>query len=116
MSETVPTREIRLALSGVEPGRPRRVELDGVAVAVVRLGDEVHAIGDTCTHAEVSLSGGEVDPDDATIECPRHGAVFDLRTGEALTLPATRPVPVFDARIDGDEIVVTVPTDREVTP
>lgn len=108
MTDTSELHEVRIPLDEVEPGSSRRIVVGGMPVAVVRIDDDVYAVGDTCTHAEVSLSDGEVDPDDATIECPRHGAVFDLRTGEPLTLPATRPVPVFDARIDGDQIVVTV--------
>ena len=84
-----------------------RVVLDGVPVAVVR--DEeghVHAIGDTCSHAEVSLSEGEVEG--CTIECWLHGSQFDLRTGQPLALPAIRPVPVYPVTIDGDDVLVDV--------
>ena len=82
-----------------------RVVLDGVPVAVVR--DEeghVHAIGDTCSHAEVSLSEGEVE--DCTIECWLHGSRFDLRTGKPTGLPATEPVPVFPTQINGDDVLI----------
>lgn len=84
-----------------------RVVLDGVAVAVVRdeAGD-VHAIGDTCSHAEVSLAEGEVV--DCTIECWLHGSTFDLRTGEPLALPAIRPIPIFPVTIDGEHVLVDV--------
>jgi len=84
-----------------------RVVVDGAPVAVVR--DEeghVHAIGDTCTHAEVSLSEGEVE--DCTIECWLHGSRFDLRTGEPTALPAIRPVPVYPVTLDGDDVLVDV--------
>jgi 3-phenylpropionate/trans-cinnamate dioxygenase ferredoxin subunit len=84
-----------------------RVVLDGVPVAVVR--DEaghVHAVGDTCTHAEVSLSEGEVE--DCTVECWLHGSRFDLRTGEPTALPAIRPIPVYPVTIDGDDVLVDV--------
>jgi 3-phenylpropionate/trans-cinnamate dioxygenase ferredoxin component len=84
-----------------------RVEVDGVPVAVVR--DEeghVHAVGDTCTHAEVSLSEGEVE--DCTVECWLHGSRFDLRTGEPTALPAIRPIPVYPVTIDGDDVFVDV--------
>jgi 3-phenylpropionate/trans-cinnamate dioxygenase ferredoxin subunit len=84
-----------------------RVELDGEPVAVVR--DEhghVHAIGDTCSHAEVSLSEGEVE--DCSVECWLHGSRFDLRTGAPLALPAIRPVPVYLVTIDGDDVYVDV--------
>ena len=86
-----------------------RVVLDGVPVCVVR--DEeghLHAIGDTCTHADVSLSQGEVE--DCTIECWLHGSRFDLRTGRPTALPAIRPVPVYPVTLDGDEVLVDVTT------
>jgi 3-phenylpropionate/trans-cinnamate dioxygenase ferredoxin subunit len=86
-----------------------RVVLDGVPVAVVRDEDgEVHAVSDTCSHAEVSLSEGEVY--DATIECWLHGSCFDLRTGEPTALPALRPIPVYPVTRDGDEVLVDVTT------
>jgi 3-phenylpropionate/trans-cinnamate dioxygenase ferredoxin subunit len=89
-----------------------RVVLDGVPVAVVRdeRGD-VHAIGDMCSHAEVSLSEGEVS--DCTIECWLHGSQFDLRTGAALSLPAIRPVPVYPVTID-DTGAVLVDVTKEI--
>ena len=71
----------------------RRVVVDGVAVAVVRIDDDVYAIGDVCSHANVSLSEGEVWCDEREIECPKHGSTFSLETGEPVTLPATQPVP-----------------------
>jgi 3-phenylpropionate/trans-cinnamate dioxygenase ferredoxin subunit len=88
-------------------GGARRVDVDGVAVCVVRIGDAFYAIGDTCSHAEFSLSEGDVWPDDCEIECPKHGAMFSLVSGEPQTLPATQPVPVFDVTLDGDTVVVS---------
>ena len=58
-------------------------------------------IGDQCSHADVSLSEGEVDVDECTIECPKHGSEFALETGEALTLPALKPVPTYEVTVDG---------------
>jgi len=96
-------------LSELDPAVPVRVVLDGVAVAVVRTEDDgVHAVGDTCSHANVSLSEGEVDG--CEIECWLHGSTFDLRTGRPLSLPAIRPVPVFPVTVDGDEVFVDVTT------
>jgi 3-phenylpropionate/trans-cinnamate dioxygenase ferredoxin subunit len=89
-------------------GEPRRVDIDGVAVAVVRVGDRVHAVGDTCSHANVSLSGGTVWCDELEIECPKHGSAFSLLTGEPATLPATQPVPVFAVEIVDGEVHVDV--------
>ncbi len=87
-------------------GFPTRVEVDGVAVCVVRVGDGLYAVGDRCSHAEVSLAEGEVDPDTLTVECPKHGSAFSLETGAPLSLPATKPVPIFAVRREGDDVVV----------
>jgi 3-phenylpropionate/trans-cinnamate dioxygenase ferredoxin component len=80
---------------------PLRVTVEDTPVCVVRTASGVHAIGDTCSHAQVSLSEGFVSGDE--IECWLHGASFDLVTGAALALPATQPVPVYtvDERADG---------------
>ena len=82
------------------PGTARKVEVDGRPVALVRIGDDVYAIGDTCSHANVSLSEGEVLADEREIECWKHGSTFSLVTGEPQTLPATQPVPVYDVRVE----------------
>ncbi len=90
-------------------GEARRVELDdGVVVAVVRIGEQVYAIGDRCSHADVSLSGGIVDERACTLECPKHGSEFDLRTGEPQSLPALRPVPTYEVRVTDGEVVVAI--------
>ena len=93
----------------LEPGRARCFEVDGRRIALVRVGDEFYAVGDTCSHEDYSLSEGEVLVDECEIECWKHGSVFDLRTGEARTLPATRPVPVYRVRVDGDDVGVELP-------
>jgi 3-phenylpropionate/trans-cinnamate dioxygenase ferredoxin subunit len=93
----------------------RKVEVDGHEVAIIRIGDDVYAIGDVCSHAEVSLSEGFVDPDDCAIECVKHGAMFDLKTGDAITLPATRPVPVYDVAVVDDQVVLTITASKEPT-
>lgn len=89
-------------------GAARRFEVGGIAVAVVRIEDAVYAIGDVCSHANVSLSDGEVWCDEREIECPMHGSTFSLETGQPLTFPATRPVPVFGAAVIDGQIVVTI--------
>lgn len=86
------------------PGMAARVVLDGTPVAVFNVEGAFHAIGDTCTHEEASLSEGFVDED--TVECPKHGAVFHIPTGEVRTLPATRSEPVFRTVVEGDELYV----------
>ena len=100
-------------LSELEDGVARRFDLDGTPVAVVRLGDRVHAIGDTCSHADVSLSDGMVDTDECALECWKHGSLFSLESGEALTLPATRPVPTYVVRVDGDDVFVDLPGEEQ---
>ena len=94
--------------SELADGTPRRVEVAGRAVALVRIGEQVHAIDDTCSHAEVSLSEGDVDLDECALECWKHGSLFDLRTGEALTLPAVRPVAVHAVTLEGDDVLVEI--------
>ena len=100
-SETFPLDELA-------PGTARRVVIAGVPVAVVRIGDQVHAINDICSHANVSLSEGEVWCDEREIECPKHGSTFSLLTGEPMTLPATQPVPVYEATVEDGKVTVTV--------
>jgi len=87
------------ALDDIAPNSAARFVINGCPVAVVRIGDDVYAIGDTCSHAEISLSEGEVDADAKEIECWKHGSTFSLETGEPQTLPATQPVPVYVARV-----------------
>jgi 3-phenylpropionate/trans-cinnamate dioxygenase ferredoxin subunit len=95
------------SLSDLDPdGGVRRVDIDGTPVAVVRMGDRVFAIGDVCSHAEVSLSDGEVDLDECALECPKHGSLFSLETGEPLSLPAVRPVATYAVEVDGDDVSI----------
>jgi 3-phenylpropionate/trans-cinnamate dioxygenase ferredoxin component len=86
-------------LDQLAPNSATRFDVDGRAVAVVRIGDDVYAIGDTCSHANVSLSEGELWCDEKEIECWKHGSTFSLITGEPQTLPATQPVPVYLATV-----------------
>ena len=95
------------ALDDLPDGTARRFVVDGVDVAVVRIGDDVYAIGDVCSHANVSLSDGDVWCDERELECPKHGSAFHLETGEPSTLPATQPVPVFDASVVDGQIMIS---------
>jgi 3-phenylpropionate/trans-cinnamate dioxygenase ferredoxin component len=97
------------SLSELDPdGGVRRVDVDGTPVAVVRIGDRVYAVNDTCSHADVSLSGGEVDLDECALECPKHGSLFSLETGEPLSLPALKPVATYAVAVDGDDVSIDV--------
>ena len=95
-------------LDDIAAGTAKRVVVEGRPVALVRIDDDVYAIGDTCSHAEVSLSEGEVYPEERTIECWKHGSTFSLVTGEPQTLPATRPVPVYEVSVVDGDVVVTL--------
>ena len=90
-------------------GEARQVDLGETAIAVVRIGDTIHAVADRCSHANYNLSEGEVDCDEATLECWKHGAQFSLATGEPLTLPATKPVTVYTVDVVDDDVFVTLP-------
>ena len=85
----------------------RRFDLNGARVAVFHLDDGFYALGDTCSHEEASLSEGFVE--DEQVECPKHGATFDIRTGRNCTLPATRPVPAYRVSVENGEVYVEVP-------
>jgi len=101
------------ALSELEQDAARRVEVDGVPIAVVLDSNgEVHAIGDTCTHGDISLSDGFVEGE--TIECWAHGSAFSLLTGRPLNLPAYEPVPVYVVTIDGDDVLIDPDLKKEV--
>lgn len=87
-------------------GTARRVEHGGRRIALVRIDDAVYAIGDTCSHADISLAEGEVICDTREIECWKHGSAFSLETGEPQTLPATQPVPVYDVAVEDGMVVI----------
>jgi len=86
------------------PGKPKLLEVDGNPVCVARIGDEVFALSDTCSHSDASLAEGDIT--EYRIECWLHGAEFDLRTGEALTLPAVSPLTTYDVIRDGQTLTI----------
>lgn len=91
----------------IPEGEARRFLVDRIEVAVANMGDgEFLAVDDICSHAEASLSEGEVDVEECSIECPRHGSTFDLRTGRPRSLPATVPVLTFPVKVEGDTILI----------
>jgi 3-phenylpropionate/trans-cinnamate dioxygenase ferredoxin subunit len=91
------------------PGEARRFDVAGRRIALVRIGDEFHAVDDECSHEDYSLAEGEVWADECEIECPRHGSTFDLLTGEPCSLPATQPIAVYKIVVDGDSVSVELP-------
>ena len=86
-------------------GEMRLVEADGRKIGVFHCpGGELRAIEDRCSHDDGPLAEGEFDPTSCTVECPRHGSLFDLRTGRPKSLPAYRPVETYDVRVEADEV------------
>ena len=91
-------------VSDVAPGVGLRVDIGDEAIAIFNLDGEFYAIGDVCTHEETSLADGDVFGD--VVECPLHGAEFDIKSGKALSLPAVLPVPTYAVHVEGDDILV----------
>lgn len=88
----------------VGPGQKKTFEADGIMVVVVNLGGEYFCVEDVCTHDGGPLGEGELD--DGQLVCPRHGARFDVRTGDALSLPAFEPVATYQVKVqDGDLLI-----------
>lgn len=96
------------AFADLAPNSATKVDVGGIAVALIRIDDDVYAIGDTCSHADVSLSEGELFCADREIECWKHGSAFSVVTGEPSTLPATQPVPVFVVSVVDGRVLVSV--------
>jgi 3-phenylpropionate/trans-cinnamate dioxygenase ferredoxin component len=93
----------------VPRGEARRFAVDGREVAVANLGDDgFRAVDAVCSHAHSYLDEGDVDVDDGTIECPKHGSTFDLETGRPTSLPATQPVTAFPVKVEGDDVMIEV--------
>ena len=91
------------------PGEARRFDVADANEGDPAPGDEFHALDDECSHEDYSLSEGEVWVDECQIECPRHGSTFDLLTGEPCSLPATRPVAVYEVIVADDTVSVVLP-------
>jgi len=97
-------------VAGVEelgPGERLIFEIDGLPIALFRIADDYFAIADLCSHDDGPVAEGDLN--DHEIECPRHGARFDLRTGQALSLPAVVDIPAYPVRIEAGELLVGLP-------
>lgn len=91
-----------------------RVVIEDIPIALVKdSAGDVHAIGDTCSHGQISLADGFVE--DETLECWAHGSAFSIKTGIPLNLPAYEPVPVFIVEIDGDDVFIDPTKTKEIT-
>jgi 3-phenylpropionate/trans-cinnamate dioxygenase ferredoxin subunit len=90
------------------PGSVKIVNAGSIAVGVYNLNGELYALEDRCSHDDGPLAEGELDPENCTVECPRHGSLFDLRTGKPKTLPAYVPVDTFPVLVEDDVIKLEV--------
>jgi 3-phenylpropionate/trans-cinnamate dioxygenase ferredoxin subunit len=107
------TAERVCGVADLEQDMPLRVDPAGVPITVIKDAEGViHAIGDTCTHGEISLSEGFVE--DGAVECWAHGSAFSLTTGVPQNLPAYEPVPVYVVEIDGDDVLIDPTVTKEV--
>ncbi len=97
-----------MPFSELEVDSATRVDRDGHRLSVIRIGGDLFVLGDRCSHADFSLSEGEVDADEGTIECWKLGSAFNVADGSPDSLPATQPVPVFEATIVDGIVTVTV--------
>ena len=105
---TIDTHNVCRA-SELAEGQMHLVEIDGRKIGVFRCEDgSLVAIEDRCSHDDGPLAEGEFDPTACTVECPRHGSLFDLRTGRPKSLPAYRPVETFEVREEGNEVKLEV--------
>ncbi len=89
-------------------GSRKIIEVDGTKIGVFNCAGELLAIEDRCSHDDGPLAEGELDPTACTVECPRHGSLFDLRTGRPKTLPAFAPVEIFEVRAEDGQIKLEV--------
>ena len=96
---------IQVSFSELEDGKPQKIALGDKDVCVARIGDDVFAVADMCTHSEASLSEGDIS--NYKIECWLHGAEFDLRTGAATTPPAVEALETFEVQRDGDTVTIS---------
>lgn len=102
-----------LAVSDLQQDQAIRVVLEGAPIAIVLDSEgDIHAIGDTCTHGEVSLSEGFVEGD--TLECWAHGSAFSLTTGVPENLPAFEPVPVYVVEIEDGNVFIDPTVTKEI--
>ena len=95
-------------VSELMPGQMRLVEYDSLEIGVFNCDGQFYAIEDRCSHDDGPLAEGILDPETCTVECPRHGSIFDLKTGRPKTLPAYQPVDTFPVIIDDDMIKLEV--------
>jgi 3-phenylpropionate/trans-cinnamate dioxygenase ferredoxin subunit len=95
-------------IEDLAPGEMKVIEHDDLEIAVVNCKGELFAIEDRCSHDDGPLAEGILNQEDCTLECPRHGSRFDLRTGKPITLPAYEPIETFDVSLEDGKVKVEV--------
>ncbi len=108
MTDAAPTKIAVCPAAELPPGATRLVEHDGRKIGVFNCDGAYYAIEDRCSHDNGPLAEGEFEPETCTVECPRHGSLFDLRTGRPKTLPAFAPVQTFPIDVEDDTITLEV--------
>ena len=108
MTDTAGTTIPVCPLAALPPGARHLVEHDGMKIGVFNCEGTIYAIEDRCSHDDGPLAEGEFDTDNCTVECPRHGSLFDLRTGKPKTLPAYVPVDTFPVVVEDDIVKLEV--------
>jgi 3-phenylpropionate/trans-cinnamate dioxygenase ferredoxin subunit len=93
----------------LDDGEMKQVVVDGDLIGLYRAGDDFYAMRDVCTHEEAYLSEGEFDAEELEVECPLHGSRFNIVDGSVRILPATRPEPVYEVKVEGDLVLVGPP-------
>jgi nitrite reductase/ring-hydroxylating ferredoxin subunit len=93
----------------LDDGTMKQVIVDGELIGLYRVGDDFFAMRDICTHEEAYLTEGEFDPEELEVECPLHGSRFNIVDGSVRILPATRPEPVYEVKVEGDLVLVGPP-------
>lgn len=99
-------QRLKHAAKNLPPGSARSYTVDGIEILLCNVSGRYYAIEDVCTHDGAPLDQGTLEG--KCIVCPRHGATFDVETGEAVTLPAVIPVATFDTRVEGDDVIVAL--------
>ena len=98
--------ELVATLEEIPDGGMKQVVVRGEPVGLYRVGEDVYAVHDICTHEEAYLSEGDFEPDDLEVECPLHGSHFNVQSGEVRILPATRPVMTYQVKVEGGRVMV----------
>ena len=93
-------------LDEIEDGTMKQVVVAGDLVGLYRVGEDVYAISDVCTHEEAYLTEGDFEPEELEVECPLHGSRFNIESGAVRILPATRPVATYEVKIEGNMVLV----------